>query len=184
MTWTERRECFLAAERRLLAGESKAALFDELTAAGERRYQAARMLARMVSPARRARYRWPNALLALFLAAAAVSSALSLPPAGGLAFALRLAWCAFVFGVPAACVLRWRSFGYLWAAFAALQALAWTADLPREVAGPALAGVPFLVLYAALLVLALVLWRRLFPDVAWWSGDPTQDAHGEYRFAD
>jgi hypothetical protein len=188
MTRTERRRYFLAAERRVLAGEPKAAVFADLTAAGGDRREVARMLARMVAPARRARYRWAQRLFVALVAVAGVASALS-PLTNifldGRWFAVGVAWSVLMFGIPLFAVLRWRTTGYTLAGTGALLTF-WLTVRPLlgELShlGPGAALI--LALYAAVLVFGTILWRRLFPDVGWADGDPRRDAGGEYLLVD
>jgi hypothetical protein len=188
MTWSERRRYFLAAERRVLAGEPKAQVLADMTGAGDDPREAARTLARIVSPSRRRRYRWPQRLFFVLVAAAGVAAALSPlvnPFDGGPWFAIGIAWSAFMFGLPLVALLRWRGLAFQWVTLGALFALWWTVRPLLEGSAPLDAGVAaLLALYAAVIVGAAVLWRRLFPDVGWGNGDPRRSADGEYLLVD
>jgi hypothetical protein len=184
MTWRERRRYFLAAERRVLAGEPKSAVLAGLTAAGDDRREAARTLARVVSASRRRRYRWPQRLLVALVVVAGVTSALS-PLTNAFAegrwFAVGVAWSALLFGLPLLGVLRWRSEGYTGAGLAGMLAF-WLTLRPLlgDLSHLGLDGALTLSLYAALVVAGTILWRRLFPNVGWADGDPPRNADGEY----
>jgi len=187
MTWSERRRYFLEAERRVLAGEPKTAVLAHLCAAGDDRREAARTLARIVSPSRRRRYRWPQRLFIALVVAAGVTSALS--PLSAFAhgrwFAVGVGWSALFFGLPLVGVLGWRSAGYAGVCLGGILAFYQTVR-PRlgDLSHLGLAGTLTLSLYAALLIASPVLWRRLFPDLGWADGDPRRNADGEYLLVD
>ena len=172
----------------MLAGEPKSAVLASLTAAGGDPREAARTLARVVSPSRRRRYRWPQRLFVALVAAAGVTSAFSPMTnafADGRWFAVGVAWSALLFGLPLVGVLRWRSAGYTGAGLAGMLAF-WLTLRPLlgDLSHLGLDGALTLSLYAALLVAGAILWRRLFPNVSWADGDPRKNADGEYLLVD
>jgi hypothetical protein len=186
MTWTERRRYFLAAEQRVLAGEPKALVLADLTAAGAEPREAARLLARMVSPQRRRRYRWPQRLFVAVAVTAGLASALSpltSPAAAALSLVTTVACSALLFAVPLVAVLRWRSVGFMWLTLGAIIALFWTVPAWLEGDALGLGGALGLALCAAVVVAAPSLWRRLYPDLGW-AGDLRRSAGGEYLLVD